>query len=73
MAEDRLQEIVQLVRRIRHDASSPLTAALGNVQLLLEDPAVKDPEVVDILRTVERELRRLTELLRELNQVRAEP
>jgi signal transduction histidine kinase len=62
---------VQLVRRIRHDAAGPLTAALGNVQLLLEDPAVKDAEVLDILRTVERELRRLADLLRELNTVRA--
>jgi signal transduction histidine kinase len=71
MAEDRLTEVVQLVRRIRHDAAGPLTAALGNVQLLLEDPAVKDAEVLDILRTVERELRRLADLLRELNAVRA--
>jgi signal transduction histidine kinase len=72
MADERLHEIVQLVRKIRHDASSPLTAALGNVQLLLEDPAVTDPEVQDILRTVERELRRLADMLRELNQVRVE-
>ena len=73
MAEDRLTELVQLVRRIRHDAAGPLTAALGNVQLLLEDPAVKDAEVLDILRTVERELRRLADLLRELNAVKQPP
>ena len=70
MSESRLAEVIQLVRRIRHDAASPLTAALGNVQLLLADPAVTDPEVKETLRVVERELRRLAELLRELNQVR---
>jgi signal transduction histidine kinase len=71
MSEERLQEIVQLVRRVRHDANNPLTAALGHVQLLLDDPAVTDPEVIESLKVVETELRRLTEILRQLNEVKA--
>jgi signal transduction histidine kinase len=67
------RELVSLVRRVRHDASNPLTAALGNVQLLLEDPAVQDPEVREGLTVVEGELRRLVEILRRLNDVRYEP
>ncbi len=70
MAEDRITEIVQLVRRIRHDANNPLTAALGHVQLLLDDPAVTDPEVIESLKVVESELRRLTDILRQLNEVK---
>ena len=71
MAQDQIAEIVQLVRRVRHDANNPLTAALGHVQLLLDDSAVTDPEVIDSLKIIESELRRLTEILRQLNQITA--
>jgi signal transduction histidine kinase len=67
---DRIREIITTVKRVRHDAASPLTAALGNVQLLLEDPEVPDGDVRDTLRVVEGELRRLANLLRELNDIR---
>ncbi|MGH7502395.1 MAG: histidine kinase dimerization/phospho-acceptor domain-containing protein [Longimicrobiales bacterium] len=73
MNEDRFESMVALVRRVRHDANSPITAALGNVQLLLEDPAVTDPEVRQSLETVERELRRLIEILKGLNAIRPDP
>ncbi len=66
------REVVNLVRRVRHDASNPLTAALGTVQLLLEDPAVTDESVREGLEVVESELRRLAEILKRLNEVRAE-
>jgi signal transduction histidine kinase len=71
MSDERINEIVQMVRRVRHDANNPLTAALGHVQLLLDDPAVTDPEVVDSLKVVESELRRLTDILRQLNEIKA--
>jgi signal transduction histidine kinase len=72
-SEDRLTEIVNLVRRVRHDANNPITAALGHVQLLLDEPGAQDPEVLDSLRIVESELRRLITIMRELNEVRVEP
>lgn len=65
-----LENMVALVQRIRHDANNPLTAALGHVQLLLDDPAVTDAEVRSSLRVVEEELRRLTQILRKLNEVK---
>jgi signal transduction histidine kinase len=68
-SDERLQEVVATVRRIRHDANNPLTAALGHVQLLLTDPVVEDPEVLESLRVVESELRRLIDILRQLNQI----
>jgi signal transduction histidine kinase len=45
MDDKRLEEFVAIARRVRHDANNPLTAALGNVQLLLEEPAARDPDV----------------------------
>lgn len=69
MDEARCREMVELVRRTRHDANSPLTAALGHVQLLIEDPAAQDPEVQESLKIVEREMRRLTEILGRLRNV----
>lgn len=71
--EDRLSEIVDLVRRVRHDANNPITAALGHVQLLLEDPAAQHPDVRESLVVVESELRRLIDIMRGLNEVRVEP
>jgi signal transduction histidine kinase len=72
-SEERLSEFVTLVRRVRHDANNPITAALGHVQLLLDEPAAQDPEVLESLRIVESELRRLIGIMRELGEVRIEP
>lgn len=65
-----VKEIIELVRRIRHDANNPLTAALGHVQLLLDDPAIIDEDARESLRIVESELRRLTDILRKLNDIK---
>lgn len=66
-----LNQIVELVRKVRHDANNPLTAALGHVQLLLDDPAITDDDARESLRVIESELRRLTEILRKLNDIKA--
>lgn len=67
--EQRLNEFVSLVRRVRHDANNPITAALGHVQLLLEEPVAQDPDVRESLQVVESELRRLIDIMRQLNDV----
>ena len=72
MDDAQCREMVELVRRVRHDANSPLTAALGNVQLLLTEPAAQDPEIQESLKIVEGELDRLIDILGELKQVRYE-
>ena len=71
MSEQRVKEILEIVRKVRHDANNPLTAALGHVQLLLDDPAVTDPDVIDSLRVVESELRRMSAILKTLNDIKA--
>lgn len=70
MDEARCREMVELVRTIRHDANSPLTAVLGHVQLLLEEPAAQDAEVQESLKVVESEVQRLIKILGELKEVR---
>jgi signal transduction histidine kinase len=70
MDEQRYRSFVELVRKVRHDANNPITAALGHVQLLLDDPAVTNEEVKESLKIVEGELRRLTDILRRLNEIK---
>jgi len=69
MDEQRYREMVDLIRRVRHDANNPITAALGHVQLLLEDPAIPAGDARDSLRVIEGELKRLIEVLRRLQEV----
>ena len=70
MDDQRYRDAVELVRRVRHDANNPITAALGHVQLLLEDPAVPRGDVRDSLQVIESELKRLIEILRRLQALR---
>ncbi|HUE76470.1 MAG TPA: histidine kinase dimerization/phospho-acceptor domain-containing protein [Longimicrobiales bacterium] len=70
MDDARHREMVDLVRKIRHDANSPITAALGHVQLLLDEPGAQDPEVQESLGIVEGELKRLIDILAGLREVR---
>ena len=68
---DRLREFAELVREVRHDMNGPLTSVLGNVQLLLEDPAVADADVRETLDEIEADVRRLAAMIRRLQEVEA--
>ena len=70
MIDERYHSLLDLVRRVRHDANNPITAAMGHVQLLLEDPSIQNAEARESLRIVESELRRLTDIIRRLNDAR---
>ena len=67
--DERTRRMYELVREVRHDLNSPLTSAFGNVQLLLEDPAVTDPETRETLRDIEADLRRLAGMIRRLSEI----
>ncbi len=69
MDEARYRDVVELVRRVRHDVNSPLTAALGNLQLLLEEDVARAPEVREQLKVIEREIMRIMDILAELRTV----
>jgi hypothetical protein len=70
MNDARYVELVTTVRKIRHDAISPITAALGHVQLLLEEPAAQAAEVQESLKLVEAEMQRLVQILARLAELR---
>jgi signal transduction histidine kinase len=70
MDDNHCRELVDLVRKVRHDANSPITAALGHVQLLIEEPVAQDPEVQESLQLVESEIKRLIGILGRLKEVR---
>lgn len=63
-------DMYEIVREVRHDLNGPLAAALGNVQLLLEDPAITDGETREVLGDIEADLRRLTAMIRRLSEIR---
>ena len=63
-------DMFELVREVRHDLNGPLAAALGNVQLLLEDPRITDVETREVLGDIEADLRRLATMIRRLSDVR---
>ena len=65
-----MRSMFELVREVRHDLNGPLTSALGNVQLLLEDPAITDPEVRETLEDIEKDIRRLAAMILRLSDVR---
>jgi len=69
MDDDRNGQIGELIRSIRHDMNNPLAAALGHVQLLLEGPEIGEGDVREVLEVVERELRRLVDVVRRLDQM----
>jgi signal transduction histidine kinase len=70
MDEHRHQELLRLVREVRLEAKNPLTAALGHLQLALEDLQDADEEVRASLTTTLAELRRLSETLTRLDEAR---
>lgn len=72
MDDARCREMVEFVRKVRHDANSPITAALGYVQLLLDEPVAQDAEVKESLEVVEEQLRRLRDIVARLKEVRYE-
>jgi len=69
--ENRMNEIADLVSRVRHEINNPLTGVLGQSQLLLReelnDKARKRAEIIEQLA------RRMTDIVAELRLVQRPP
>lgn len=63
-----LTPVLARIARARHDINNPLTSALAETQLLLMD--VGDPEVRAGLEAIERQIRRIRNLVAELADLR---
>lgn len=68
--DDTTRRMYEIVREVRHDLNSPITSALGNIQMLLEDETLGDGDTRAVLHEVEADLRRLTTMIRRLGEVR---
>ncbi|HEX6588284.1 MAG TPA: histidine kinase dimerization/phospho-acceptor domain-containing protein [Longimicrobiales bacterium] len=68
--DDSTRRMYDVVREVRHDLNGPLTSALGNIQMLLEDGALGDGDARASLEEVEADLRRLAAMIRRLSDVR---
>lgn len=62
------EALAELVRRVAHEVNNPLTTIRGLLQLLLHDPDPEPPreETRDTYQTMERETRRISEVVDEL-------
>ena len=69
--ENQINEIADLVSRVRHEINNPLTGVLGQAQLLLReelnDKARKRAEIIEQLA------RRMTDIVAELRMVQRPP
>ncbi len=57
-----------LLRRLRHDLSNPLSALMAEVQLLLMNPAAFDEETLSSLKQIEQLARRMRDILQRTAQ-----
>ena len=67
--DDTTRRMYEIVREVRHDLNGPLTSALGNVQMMLDDAALRDGDTRAALEEVEADLRRLASMVRRLGEV----
>ena len=65
--ESRIDEIADLVARVRHEINNPLTAVLGQAQLLLREEL--SDKARKRVQTIEELLTRLRDIVGELREV----
>ncbi|HXD33675.1 MAG TPA: histidine kinase dimerization/phospho-acceptor domain-containing protein [Pyrinomonadaceae bacterium] len=65
--EDRIDEIADLVSRVRHEINNPLTGILGQAQLLLREEL--NDKARQRAETIEQLARRLAKTVADLRQV----
>jgi CheY-like chemotaxis protein len=59
---EKLEMVTAVASTLNHEINNPLMAVLGNVELLLEDPALGDPAVQDKLKMIEKSARRIQDI-----------
>ena len=65
---ERLDEVAELVARIRHEINNPLAALLGQAQLLLREQDLSE-KTRRRAETIERQAKRIEEIVGELREV----
>jgi signal transduction histidine kinase len=70
LEREKLVGITETAVTVNHEVNSPLTAILGNVQLLLRDQDKLDERLVAKLKTIEASAERIQQVTRLLMRVR---
>jgi signal transduction histidine kinase len=70
LQKQKLSGIVETAVTVNHEINSPLTAILGNVQLLLRDAEQLDERLVAKLRTIEESAERIQRVTKKLLNVK---
>ena len=63
---EKLASIGQLAAGVAHEVGNPLSAVIGLVELLQDDPSVPSEQREDVLRRIEKELMRINQIIRDL-------
>jgi signal transduction histidine kinase len=58
-----MAESADVLGKLRHDLSNPLAAIMAETQLLLMRPEALDAETAESLREIERQARRMRDML----------
>jgi PAS domain S-box-containing protein len=66
---ERLDALSEIAIGINHEINNPLCSILGNTQLLLMDRDRLDPETVEKLRNIEREIARIEKVAKRLPRI----
>jgi len=66
---ERLDALSEIAIGINHEINNPLCSILGNTQLILMDRDKLDPETVDKLRNIEREIARIEKVAKRLPRI----
>ncbi len=66
---ERLDALSEIAIGINHEINNPLCSILGNTQLLLMDRDKLDPETVEKLRNIEREIARIEKVAKRLPRI----
>ena len=69
IAKERLAAVQQTAVTVNHEINNPLTAILGNVQLLLMKKKDLDPELIAKLKTVEEAALKIKDVTQKLLRV----
>ena len=70
LEREKLAGITETAVTVNHEINSPLTAILGNIQLLLRDKDSLDERLISKLKTIEKSAERIQEVTRLLMRVR---
>ncbi len=66
---DRVAEMIRVIRRVRHDINNPLTSVMAETQLILMDPDDLSEEQKRGLETIETMAGRIRDLTQELHEI----